>query len=264
MYSRLAIVATATVAVLVALAPASATPSKTRFRVTSSLDGKTVLPHRIHWVAYPRPRTGVSTVQFLIDGKLRWVENSPPYSYSDDGGYLVTSWLAAGRHRFTVLAKFAGGKKATRTVVARVIKEPDPPLALAGTWRRKVLKEVPPDPAYPGDAVPAGQWTLVFDRRWIEAHFPGTFDPRTSPQTGAGNILLDDYTVGADRFTVYGAVTTGRMNPNVAAGGGWWCGPGGPRGTYAWSVSGDALTLAGRDGCSQRLGIYAGKWTKVR
>jgi hypothetical protein len=249
-------------AALAVFAPAAANPAAQKFTVRSTLHGKKMLPHRIAWVARA---DGATEVKFVIDGKVRWIEHNPPYSYSDDGGYLVTSWLSAGRHRFTVQAKSVSGAKATETVVARVVATPDPPAELAGSWNRTIGMPVPPDPAYPGDAVPAGTWTIVFDRRWIESHFPGTFDPDTSPQTGAGNILLDDYVAGPQTLKTYGAVTTHPPDPRSAAGGGWWCGPGGPNGTYTWSVNGDSLTLtpAPTDRCSQRSGVFAGTWTRV-
>jgi hypothetical protein len=250
-------------ATVVLLAAAAPTPAAQRFSVTSTLHGKKVLPHRIHWVA--RTSRPASEVKFLIDGKVGWIEHNPPFSYSDDGGYLVTSWLSPGRHRFTVKASSYTGAKTSENVVARVIAAPEPPAALAGSWSRNVPNPVPPDPAYPGDAVPAGTWTITFDRRWLEERFPGTFDPATSPQTGAGNILLDDYTAGPETLTIYGAVTTHPLNFKIAAGGGWWCAPGGPKGRYSWSVSGDSLTLtaAPSDGCSQRGGVLAGTWTRV-
>src|SRR6185437_1520762 len=106
------------VAVIEALATgiASSAP-KPPFKVTSTLDGKTVLPHRIRWLAFPKlPLTKVQRVDFLIDGgKPRWVEQNPPYVYGEDEGglhkgYLVTSWLTPGRHRFTVRATITGGR----------------------------------------------------------------------------------------------------------------------------------------------------------
>jgi hypothetical protein len=128
---------------LVLCAGASAVP--TPFKVTSTLDGKTALPHRIHWIAYPRlPKTTKVKVEFLIDGKVLWAERDVPYTYSEDRGYLVTSWLAPGKHRFTVRATVVrvgdtivkNGQVAEDTVVASVPRAPDPPAALAGTWQR--------------------------------------------------------------------------------------------------------------------------------
>ena len=67
------------------------------FKVTSSLDGKQVLPHRQRWLAYPSLASSkVKSVDFAVDGRVRWTEHSPPYVYGgDDAGrnqnYLVTS-----------------------------------------------------------------------------------------------------------------------------------------------------------------------------
>src|SRR5579859_6621171 len=72
--------------------------SSARFTVTSTLDGLSSLPHRIHWQAVPKPSAAVSEVDFLIDGKVFWVEHVSPYFYGDDGNYLVTTFLAPGPH----------------------------------------------------------------------------------------------------------------------------------------------------------------------
>src|SRR5581483_7794604 len=112
-------------------------------KVASTLDGKTVLPHRIHWLGLPAlPQTQVREVDFLIDARVRWIEHGAPYSYGDDGGYLVTSWLAPGRHRFTIRVRSTDGRTGTDTVLARVLPAPPPPTQLAGTWQRDVRTTV--------------------------------------------------------------------------------------------------------------------------
>src|SRR6185503_4036103 len=103
----------------------------------------TVLPHRIHWIARPNlPSRDIKQVDFLIDGKVAWVEHEAPYVYSENEGkhigYLVTSWLAPGRHRFAVRAVASDGRKATAGVTARVTPPPDLPAGLAGTWQRSI------------------------------------------------------------------------------------------------------------------------------
>mgnify|MGYP006148767051 CR=1 FL=1 len=40
------------------------------FTIRSSLDGKTTLPHRIAWIAYPSAAVEAPGVEFLIDGKV--------------------------------------------------------------------------------------------------------------------------------------------------------------------------------------------------
>ena len=246
---------------------AEATSLNQRLRVTSSLDGKRVLPHRISWLAFPHLQTtSALKVDFLIDGKVRWSESKAPYSYSDDGGFLVTSFLAPGMHRFTVRVKTLDGRTVADSVRARVRSAPLPAAQLAGRWRRDVPQPVPADPGASGSAaVPAGAWTLEFDQRWLETTAPGAFDPVESAKTGFGYILDSDYVPGNGRFHVAGSVTIAPItdaNPR----GGWWCDPEGPEADYSWAVSGSTLTLTpigGSDPCHQRGGILAGQWTRA-
>ena len=115
---NLLVAAIALVAAVAVATAAVAQPDSPSFKVRSTLDGKTALPHRIHWVAFPSlPRKQVAEVAFVIDGgKPRWIEHNPPYTYGDDRGYLVTSWLSPGRHRFTVRVTMRPSVAFTRTV----------------------------------------------------------------------------------------------------------------------------------------------------
>ena len=98
-----------------------ATASAAKLTVTSTLDGHTALPHRIHWQAFPSgPSFDVSEVDYLIDGKQVWVEHNTPYFYGSDGNYLVTSFLRPGKHVFAVRAINVSGHVATDTVTATV------------------------------------------------------------------------------------------------------------------------------------------------
>jgi hypothetical protein len=255
-------------ALVLASTASAAQPS---FRVTSTLDGMRALPHRIHWLAYPKvpPSTKVK-VEFLIDGKVLWAERDVPYTFSDDGGYLVTSWLTPGRHRFTVRATVvrigamlvSDGQVAEDTVVASVARAPVPPAALAGTWER-----TPDTTGHP--TFPAGTYRLVFDRRWIQERFPGKFDPMLThangPGTGQGLIEDNDWDPGTTTFHVQGAVVFKRFDRNDPEGGSS-CDYGGPGTDYSWSVTGDTLTLApvsGKDPCAPRGFLWTGEWTRV-
>jgi hypothetical protein len=144
---------------------ASAPTSPAKLTVTSTLDGLTALPHRIHWQAFPRPTAGITEVDYLIDGKQLWVEHVIPYFYGDDGNYLVTTFLTPGAHTFTVRAVDASGHVATDKVSATVPTAPSPPAGLAGTW-----KAFFPQPSagsctgnngQPTPCPPAGDWRLV-------------------------------------------------------------------------------------------------------
>jgi hypothetical protein len=260
----------ALLAIFAVTSASAAHPGATRFRVTSSIDGKTVLPHRVHWIAHPNA-SAIAEVDFLIDGKLRWVEHNPPYTYSglDADGYLVTSWLAPGRHRFTVRATNLGGQTASDSIVARISAAPAPPAALAGTWQRAVDPTTAPKPGSPGNPtetiLPAGTYKLTFDRRWIKDSFPGAWALPQSNHTGEGIVGESDWNPGARRFHVQGAVMFHPFSDSLPEGS--WCYMWGPPADYKWSVTGDTLTLVpvgGADPCRIRGFVWAGAWTRVR
>jgi hypothetical protein len=153
---------------VIGISSAAAGAERQPFKVRSTLDGKRVLPLRMHWLAYPKlPASKISRVEFLIDGKVRWIEQNAPYNYGSDApdghlGFLITTWLKAGRHTFTARAVDTSGRTATDTVTARVLSAPAPPATLAGRWTRTVsaadIKKAGPMPP------PAGRWKLIFDR----------------------------------------------------------------------------------------------------
>jgi hypothetical protein len=218
------------------------------FLVVSTLDGKTVLPHHIRWRGSTTlPAAAITKVEFLIDGRVRWTDTRSPYAFASDPtagspGYLVTSWLRPGVHRFVIRAVATGGRTATDEVKARVLPAAQVPARLAGIWTRT-------EPS----AHPSGTYTLAFDPAWIEDRRPGT-------------VIRDDYAVGPRTLAVWGSVIT---RPWVGSDPrkGWWCGPGGPAATYTWTVMGSTLSLApvgGRDPCPRRGLAWTGTWRRTR
>jgi hypothetical protein len=261
----LAIGLLAAVAITVTTAATAASGSVT---VRSSLDGKTVLPHRIAWIARPSlPPGQIKEVDYLIDGKVRWIEQHAPYNYGDDGEALVTSWLSPGRHRFAVRAVANSGQAATDMVTARVIAAPAPPASLAGSWQRSVdTSMIGPLPS--GVEQPAGTYRLTLDRRWIQSRFPGAFvagsGPNSSEHTGHGWLIDSDWSATAGTLRVDGSVSFRVLHPTDQEGG-WWCGPGVGAATYRWSISGSTLTLTpvGHDSCKLRRIIWAAEWSRA-
>jgi hypothetical protein len=203
------------------------------------------------------PAAKIKVVDFLIDGKLRWVEHYKPYNYASDDlhghlGFLITTWLAPGRHRFTARAITTGGLRAQDTVVARVLPAPEPPAELTGTWTRIVPQN--------GEGPPEGKWRLIFDR--IGAWH---LDP-------LGSGLANQYDIAGDVLRVYAPIqmapfSDGRGGVSRYGAhdlGGTDCREDGPFGSYKWSVSGDQLTLTSiSEGCPARRVIWEGTWTKV-
>lgn len=212
--------------------------------ITSTLDGKNVLPHRIRWIGRANlPAAAVSKVEFLIDGTVRWIERNPPYTYGDDTNWLVTSWLSPGRHRFAVRVKAKDGRTALRTTVARVVPAPAPPAELSGSWKH---------------SFGGGIWVLTVDKVGWKIRDP----------FGDSNLIDVAYFSGG-RLQARGGVFT-KLNSNVG-GNGWCLGLNAPV-DYHWAVAADVLTLThfGVDRCTggseadKQHYAWNGAWTKVR
>jgi hypothetical protein len=213
--------------------------------IRSSLDGKTVLPHRIRWLGYPSlPRNQVKEVDFVVDNRVVWIEHNPPYTYGDDTNWLVTSWLKPGLHRFTARLITKSGARATDTVRARTLAPPQPPAALRGSWHRTVTQ------AQAGGPELAGTWKLRVDRSGWKI---------TDPKGGLN--WIDVAYLGTKRLQARGGIWT---SPIKDHGGNGWCIDTNAPVTYAWSVSGSTLTLTliGSDRCGGQHFIWAGQWIR--
>jgi len=258
--------------VVVVLESAAAAPASEPFKVNSTLDGKTVLPHRIHWIGSTTLAAAkVRRVDFVIDRKIAWTEAHPPYTFAESRGYLVTSWLKPGVHTFAVRVTTTDGRRAADLVRARVLPPAKVPPALAGTWQRKVadtsLAPTPGSSANPTSTLtPPGTYRITFDARWIHDEFPCTNSPCTyNASTGAGTEFDTDWVPGRKTFGVLGSVTTHTFKDSDRLAG-WWCETWGPAATYTWSVSRNTLTLTpsgGSDACGIRGFIWAGRWKRV-
>jgi hypothetical protein len=232
-------------------------------QVRMTIDGRSRLPFRIRWIATTTHPAKVSQVDFLVDGKLIWIEHVAPYVFGGDDhgtheGYFFTSWLSPRRHHFTARATYLSGKHVSDSVVARVKRSPVPPPAIAGSWTRKVtkadLKKAGHNPP------PAGRWHLVFDRvgAW-------ELDPH-------GSGVVNAIHIGKGKLTVYAPIqlapfsngqggVTRYHHHNI---GGTDCFYyDGPSGTYTWKVVGSRLTLKGNsEKCGYRAAVWEGVWTR--
>jgi hypothetical protein len=214
------------VAIPVAALPAFASGGGgAAIKITTTMDGKKVLPHRIHWVARPSaPTSQVKSVTFLIDGKVRWTESAVPYTYGDDGNWLVTSWLTPGTHRFTARVAASGGRRATTTTIANVLAAPMPPSELNDTrWTREYTA------AETGDA-PAGTWRLRIDRTGWKITDPN----------GEG-AYIDVAYLSRALLETRGGIWTKPHNPYEGQA---WCEDTNEPVRFTWKVDGDSLTLA--------------------
>jgi hypothetical protein len=243
----------------------SAEQTAKAFAIRSSLDNKATLPLRIPWIATASAPVLYPGVEFLIDGKVVFANRLEPYAFGADGrdeasgttktGYLVTSWLAPGKHRFTVRGKaIVAGRRTTaeKTFVARVPAAPSPPTQLTGTWQRQLETAVPPDPnrLYRSVTAQPGTYRIVLDRRYLRMSGPA---PRKH--------LKIDFVAGPGTIMIREPVWTGDPDDGAV------CDPWGPEATYSWSVSDRTLTLSPAskpDECRQRGAIMTGEWTRVK
>jgi hypothetical protein len=235
----------ATVGAVAVVGTAGAAVSAAPFSVSSTLAGTNVLPHRIHWVARPSlPASKIREVDFLIDGRLSWVEHHAPYTYGYDGNYLVTTWMSPGMHSFTVTAIATDRSRATTSSKARVQGPPPaPPSALAGSWQRNVSK------AQAGGSGRPGMWTLEVDKvGWR------ILDPS---RHGA---LVDVAYLSAGVLEIRGGIATRNHDSHE---GNVWCDEPFQPVRYHWAVSGDTLTLAlvGPKRCDGQSDVMVGDWS---
>ena len=223
------------------------------FAVKSTLDGKTVLPHRVHWIARPKGATRIVTVEFLIDGKVRWIEREAPYTYGDDGNWLVTSALTPGAHRFTVRARAANGTTAQQTTSARVLVATPPPPELGGTsWQRTVT------PEEAGFETPGGTWTISVDEAGWRIRDPEGYDNWIDAAYLSGTLVQ-----------LRGGIWLHPNDSTVRRGGNGWCSDTNAPVDYTWALSADTLTitLGGADACgpsnAKQDRIVAGTWSRA-
>jgi hypothetical protein len=248
----LTVILGAAVAVAAASGATRSTTSEGRvttgLTISSTLDGTTVLPHRIAWQAKASvPSSSVQEVDFLIDGKLRWVKHKAPYFYGSDGDWLVTSFLTPGVHRFSVRVKTTTGRTATDVHAARVVKPGSVPANLDGRWERAIG-------AAQAGAGLAGIWRLrISPVGW------SIVDPKHEPS------LVDVAYLGSDRLESRGPIWTNPAGPpgSPTEGNGWCDAPYSPV-HYRFAVSGSTLTLqlVGKDRCGGEHFIWAGVWNR--
>lgn len=230
-------------AVVVAAAGSAVASRSTTLTVSSTLSHRQVLPHRIRWLGNPSlPPSKIREVDFLIDGRLSWVEHHAPYSYGYDGNYLVTSWMRAGRHAFTVVAVAIDGRRATISTRARTSAPNPPPSALAGSWQRRNSA------ATSGSG---GLWTLTVSQ--VGWRF---LDP--SRRQGA---LIDVAYLSPALLEARGGIATRDHDPHENNP---WCDEPFEPVRYGWRVAADrlTLTLAGPRRCDSQSRVWAGGWTR--
>jgi hypothetical protein len=224
----------ALLAAVIGVSSALAGRSDTGFTVTSSLDGKTVLPIRSQWIVTPPNAQTLSQVDFFIDGYHAWTQHQAPWQYAGGGDWLVTTTLKPGPHTFSIRATTTDDQVATDTVTAQVVAPPPPPAKLRGTWTLKKATNTQRPPLTTFTVTPRG-W--VFGPN-------NTLDVQYLPN---GNIIL--YTLIIDRPEQTDPICNGQPQQHQ-----WH---------IALSPDNKSITLnpVGNDPCRIRLAVVQGTWT---
>jgi hypothetical protein len=228
MTRRARLLALALLAGIVAASSALAGRSDTGFTVTSSLDGKTVLPIRSHWIAAPNDTQSIDHVDFFIDGYHAWTQHQAPWYYGGQGNLLVTTFLKPGMHKFVVRAYDADNQLAVDTVQAQVLRVPRPPARFAGSWKsgnKKIL-------------IARNGWTIIGPNAIVDAHYLTN-----------GNVVIGPQII--DRPEQQDA-PCGTYPPHA------W------KATIAAADRSLTLVPVGTDPCSLRVSVFAGTWRRVR
>jgi hypothetical protein len=230
--TRTRILSLALLAGVVAVSSALAARSDTTFTVASSIDGKTVLPLRSHWIASPNDTQPIDHVDFFIDGYHAWTQHQAPWYFGGQGNWLITTFLKPGLHKFVVRAYDTANQTAVDTVQARVVGPPAPPARLAGSWK--------------------------------------STSPRPFGLAGTLLIAKNGWTLGPNNFVdaqylSNGSIVLGPQVIDRPEQGSAPCGSYPPHTWKATIANGDkSMTLApvGTDPCAIRTAIFKATWTR--
>jgi hypothetical protein len=236
MTRRARLLALALLTGVVAVSSALAGRSDAGFTVTTTLDGKTVLPVRSQWIATPQNAQNVSEVDYFIDGYHAWTEHNAPFVYGGDRSWLVTTFLKPGLHTFTVRAVTTDNQIATDTIKAQITAPPAPPAKFTGTWTLKKATHVQRPPVAAFTITPKG-WTIGPNFRLDAQYLP------------SGNVVLGSLIIDRPEQT-----------DNV-------CGdlPQQHKWHVAFSTDDKTMQLnpIGSDRCLSRVAALQGTWTRV-
>jgi hypothetical protein len=231
----------------------STTSASSVLAVTSSIPDGAHLAAALPWSARVDPATDVTSVDFVVDGAVKWTEQNYPYFFNDDNNLLQPWLLGPGAHVLKVVARTSSGVTTTVTSHVTVAAAPQVPTALLATFRRRLtqadLNRTSSIPGY--DAAnhpPVGVWKISFEGNYLIA----LGDPANPP--GENETFQAD---AAGDLTLAGPANW--LTPADLRGG--FCEPA-PLDHYHWAVSGDVLTITGGTNCPNRKALFDGRWIR--
>jgi hypothetical protein len=256
MQARATVVALAFAAALgLCASPASAgAQAPAAWGLSSTIVDGATLAAPVRWSAEPvgTPPGGLDRIEFLVDGKVLWVEHHAPYDFNNDANYLYPYVFARGPHQLVARGVSATGEQVTATANVRMTQAPPKiPRALQATWKHRVSQAVIDHNSAPGDPpVPGGVFREKFGANGLSLVTP--------PKPVIGGYY-------AFSATARGALDLGGPVNWLTAQSGYEgiCHGDQTFARYRWKIAHRVLTLTVvRDPCRLRAAVLAGKWTR--
>jgi hypothetical protein len=238
--------------------------STQQVEVNSSLEGVNELPGHIRWIATTSlPEERVEEVRFLINERLRWVDQDEPYMYGGDRAYLVTTWLYPDIHDFTVQVVDSSGEITGTTISARVPeRKQQQNQGLWGILGRvpEALLKKPPDRWW-------DHWTAEMyiagsgGELWVGRSYEDAYAYEISVRGKTLRILAPIHKAPPGvPYTEQGWIFDGDL-----------CSPAGPFATYAYNseasggdpLAGGVRIRARKDPCEKRRALLEGFWQYI-
>lgn len=238
----------------------AATPPPTP-AVKMTIADHALLTHALPWQVQVNTTAGqtVQEVDFLVDGKQRWVEHEPPYSFDDDSQLLAPWLLGQGKHVLTAHVVTGGGLTADLTAHVVVRTDVSRNRGIAGVYRRTVTRadqrrvapyRVATKGAF-GEVPPVGTWTI---RIMANGEILGI-----DPSGNAADPFIEPFTLSGSTMRVYGPAVWRQPNPDSPS---LFCEPEVPS-DYTWTSTGSSLTIRNvQRACADRDIVLVGTWTR--
>jgi len=236
-------------------------PSAVPPSVTMTIADHVRLTHAVPWQVMVDTASddAVQEVDFLVDGRQKWVENQPPYFFNDDH-QLLTPWLLGeGKHALTAHVVTLDGASADETAHIAVRVDVSRNKIIAGTYHRRVTPadqrrvqpyRVPSKGAF-GDVSPTGTWRLLIG---ANGEIVGV-----DPSGDTANPFVEPFTLTASTMRLYGPAIWRQTDPSSPS---LFCEPEKPS-DYSWWLSGNSLTIKNvQKVCADRDIVFVGTWTR--
>lgn len=229
--------------------------------MSSSIADGATLTRAVPWRVSAKPVGDdlVDEVDFLIDGKKKWVEREAPYFFDDDHQLLAPWLLGNGAHVLVARVTTADGATADSTAHVTVHASLAANKRIAGTYHRVVTKadakrvqpyRIPSKGAF-GETPPPGRWML---RIKANGEIVGV-----DPKEDTANPFVEPYSLRGSRLTLYGPGVWRQPNPDQPN---LFCEPEKPS-DYVWHVSGSTLTIKNvQKTCADRDIVFVGRWSR--